>query len=365
VTTPIDRSLIGHAALAAVALAAIGMAAPIPSFPTDKNIYEQMSRQWFIQDCDDLQCFRVAVPWTLGLLPGTGYVKWRTYAVICEALAGLAMAIWVRRLGASLPAARQVLWLTALGSGALFAVHDPHTSDPLMHVLAPVLMVLLIDRRVAIAVAMSIAGVFAKEFAAVPLVVMGIARAFEQRFADTRRMLFGAALVVATWAAWNLFVRAAFNYSMAGSASASTLWSGGYLWYWYSHIGKMLAAITLAAAFGGLWLLWPVGVARGPAFLRHLTAAGLVALGVFVYVQQPERALWNFAFLVMPAAAVVFDRIPQALGWLLVATHAAIGLRMGAQLTAVPQARITLALSAGLAVMAIWYSRANHGQAAA
>jgi hypothetical protein len=121
----------------------------------------------------------------------------------------------------------------------------------------------------------------------------------------------------------------------------------------------------LAAAFGGLWLLWPVGVARGPSVLRHLTAGGLLPLGVFVYVQQPERALWNFAFLVMPAAAVVLDRVPRALGWLLVATQAAIGLRMGAQLSAVPQARMTLALSAGVALIAIWYSRTNHVQAAA
>jgi hypothetical protein len=361
----IDRTLMVHTALAAAVLAVIAVVAPIPAFPTDKNIYEQMSRQWFIQDCDDLQCFRVAVPWTLGLVPGDGYAKWRTYAVVCEALAGGAMALWVLRLDASRRAARQVLWLTALGSGALFAVHDPFTSDPLMHLLAPALMVLLVDRRVAAAIAVSMAAVLAKEFAAVPLAVMGIARAFERRFADTRQLLLGAALVVATWAAWNLYVRAAFNYSMTGSASSATLWSGGYLWYWYSHIGKMLAAITLAGAFGGLWLLWPVGVARGPLFLRYLTAAGLVPLAAFVYLQQPERALWNFAFLVMPAAAVVFERIPQALGWLLVATQAAIGLRMGAQLSVVPPARLTLALSAGLALTAIWYSRTNHGRAAA
>jgi hypothetical protein len=348
-----------------VALAAIALAAPIPSFPTDKNIYEQMGRQWFIQDCDDLQCFRIAVPWTLGLLPGEGYGKWRTYAVICETLAGWAMGIWVLRLGASSTAARQVLWLTALGAGALFAVHDPFTSDPLMHLLAPVLMVLLIDRRVAAAVAVSIGGVLAKEFAAVPLVVMGVARALEQRFADMRRLLIGAALVVLVWAAWNLFVRIVFNYSMAGSASSATLWSGGYLWYWYSHIGKALAAMTLAAAFGGLWLLWPVGVARGSSFLRLVTVGGLLPLAVFIYVQQPERALWNFAFLVMPAAAVMLDRVPQAVGWLLVATQAAVGLRVGAQLALAPPARLSLAMSVGVALMAIWYSRTNQAHASA
>ena len=65
---------------------------------------------------------------------------------------------------------------------------------------------------------------------------------------------------------------------------------------------------------GGLWLLWPAGLYWGPRELRQLTFASVPALLVFNALQQPDRALWNFAFLVMPAVAIVLDRAPHEPG---------------------------------------------------
>src|SRR5262245_33066722 len=113
------------------------------------------------------------MPWILGLLPGASAFKWKVAAVLLEAGAAVAMEQWVLRLGAAPRAASQVMWLTALGSGSLYTFFDPHTPDPLMHLLGPLLMLMLFNAQFAAAIAVSLAGVFAKEFAAVPLLVAG------------------------------------------------------------------------------------------------------------------------------------------------------------------------------------------------
>ena len=95
----------------------------------------------------------------------------------------------------------------------------------------------------------------------------------------------------------------------------------------------------------------------GPAAVRQLTWAAIGPLLLFNYVQQPDRALWNFAFVVMPAAAVMLDRVAAPFGWALVAMQALAGLRIGAQLPFAPSLRLTLlgAIMCGFAVAARAY----------
>lgn len=85
-------------------LGVVAVLSPIPPFPaaTDKPVYEQMSREWIIPDCPDLQCFRVLVPMTLGFIPiGSDYLKWRAFAVLCQIVAAVLMGRWVGMIGAS------------------------------------------------------------------------------------------------------------------------------------------------------------------------------------------------------------------------------------------------------------------------
>ena len=344
------------AAFATLALMLVAWLAPTPDFLTDRPIYEQMSRQWFIPNCDDLQCFRVGVPWMLGLFPGDGYLKWRLYAIVCQALAGLLMAQWVKQHGASERAQMQVLWLTALGAGALYTLFDPFTADPLMHLAGPALMVAIGAGRLAAALPASIAGVLAKEFAAVPLAVSALMRAQERRWNEALRLGVAALVTIAVWGAWNLYLRRAWGYSTIHSHSAELL-SGGFIVFWLGKITPVLAATAIASVFGGLWLLWPAGVAWGGGGVRRLALAAAGPLLVFNYVQQPDRALWNFAFVVMPAAAIVLDRVPAALGWTLVALQILVNLRMGAQLPFVPGVRITLTAALIVAAAAVWRAR--------
>jgi hypothetical protein len=62
--------------------------------------------------------------------------------------------------------------------------------------------------------------------------------------------------------------------------------------------------------------------------------------------------LWNFHSLVTPLAAVALGRAPAALAWATIALFAIGNLRVGAQLTFVPQARFALGASCLLALVA-------------
>ena len=354
--------LIGQLLLVTAAVGAVAALAPLPGFLTDKDVYEQMSRQWIIQDCDDLQCFRVLVPMTLGLLPGAGYLKWRAYAVICEALAAVLMGRWAQMLGAGPRTVLQVIWLTAFGAGSLYTLFDPFTSDPLMHLAGPLLMILLFQERIMTAAVVAVIGVFAKESAAVPLWVAAVTWLQQGRMRQASRALLAGAGVVAVWGTWQLVSRSLWNYSTV--QHSSKLLDGAFLAFWLDNIGPALAIVSVAAALGALWILWPAGLVWSTPDVRRLSLAAALPFLMFNYVQQPDRAIWNFAFVAMPAAAVVLGRVPPLLGWGVVGVQALVGLRIGAQLPFVPPVRVTLVAAMALAVVAVWRARLAPARAA-
>jgi hypothetical protein len=69
-------------------------------------------------------------------------------------------------------------------------------------------------------------------------------------------------------------------------------------------------------------------------------------------VQQPDRALWNLHFLVLPMAALVLDRAPT-LGALTLGTFIVGNLRVGAQLPMAPVGRLALAASMVLGIATV------------
>ena len=336
-----------------VVLGAIAALAPVPSYPTDADLYERMGREWFIRGCDEIHCPRVLVPWILGLIPAASLIKWKTLAVICEAGAAWMMERWVSRLGAPPHVASQVMWLTALGSGSLYTFFDPHTADPLMHLLGPALMLLLFSSQITAAIVISAVAVFSKKFAAVPLFVAGLTWIQQQRWAEVRCTWIGLAVVIAIWAAWVVSLRVLLGYSYGKNHSVDLL-GGGFLFYWMARLPVSVIAGSIVMTFGMLWVLWPAGLLWGPRPLTQLTLAALPCILVWCYVQQPDRALWNFAFVAMPAAAVVLARCAPALGWALVAAHALVNLRFGAQFNFVPSAKYSLIVAMALALIAVW-----------
>ena len=334
-------------------LGVVAYFSPTPTGPSDKEIYERVSRELFVGDGCDIHCFRVLVPWTLGKFPGESRVKWRAYAVLCEAAAACVMAIWVLRFGVSERTARQIAWLTAGGTGGLYTLFDPYTADPLMHLAGPLLMLLAMSGAWVVTLIAAVIGVFGKEFTVVPVVVAALTRFLQRRLGDAAKLFGIAATAFATWAYWQLTLRSWVRYDTSATPG-SYLLSGSYLGVWLTQLTPQLIVISLLGALGALWILWPVGLWIGRGEVRQITWAALLPLAAFNYVQQPDRALWNFAFIAMPAAALVLDRVGPALGWCLVAAELVVGLRLGAQLQQVPPLRLTLVVTFALAAAIAW-----------
>jgi hypothetical protein len=335
-------------------LAFVAVLTPTPWWATDRDIYVRVGKEFFVSDCTEIHCFRVLVPWVVERFPGSSAFWWKAYAVLCQAAAGVAMCHLVTRFGASRRAAVQVAWLTALGSGALYTLFDPHTSDPLMHLLLPMITMELVDLRVPRAGALATLGVFAKEIAVVPLVVMALARAVQQLPGATK-VLAVATAVVSIWLGWQLALRTLLGYT--SDATRLELHLGSFVAFWAINLSPTLVAASIVMSLGGLWLLWFVGLWWGPRSLRQLTFAAVPVILIFCAVQQPDRALWNFAFLFMPAVAVALGAMDRRLAWVVVGACVLANLRVGAQLAFVPPARLSLALSAALVFAALLQRR--------
>jgi hypothetical protein len=98
----------------------------------------------------------------------------------------------------------------------------------------------------------------------------------------------------------------------------------------------------------------PVGVLLASRRLRLLAVVSLPVAALFGYVQQPDRALWNFHFLAAPLAATVLDGAPPALAVATVAAFVVANLRVGAQLPIAFLGRAALAASMVLAAASAW-----------
>src|SRR5262249_30088202 len=92
--TSFRMKLAASFAACVVILGIVAAASPIPNRETDRDVYEATAARVVVPDCGDLQCFRVLVPWFLGRLPGPSVVKWKGYAVVCNAATLVAVFLW-------------------------------------------------------------------------------------------------------------------------------------------------------------------------------------------------------------------------------------------------------------------------------
>jgi len=348
-------------AVFAALLAAVAALAPAPWYATDRGTYVTIGQRWILPDCGDLHCYRVLVAWTLEHLPGPSVFKWKTYAVLANAGAAVALGTLCLAFGLSRRAATYASWLAAFGFGSLYTLFDPYTSDPLMFLLGPVLMTLLIGGHFAAAGIIATVGALGKEFAIAPLWIFTIYSAVDRAWQRFARVLFAAMTATLIWTLFHLWLTLKYNYSYGGSASAD-VFGGGYIRLWASYMSPRVAASVLFAEFGALFLLIPVGLFFATWQMRQLTLAAVPALVALAYVQQPDRALWNFHFLAVPLAVLVLESLPEILAWVFIAAYALANLRFGAQLAFAPSARFPVAVSVALALAAIGWKIARRAR---
>jgi hypothetical protein len=343
----------------AIVLAAVAAIAPKPWYGTDRGTYETVGRELVIPDCSELHCFRVLVAWPLESLPGPSLLKWKAYAVLANAGAAMAVGSLCLVLGLSSQASIYATWLSALGFGSFYTVFDCYTSDPLMFLLGPLLTAELLRGRRGRSTVLGSIGVLAKEFAAAPLWIYTLWTALRRNWDVALRSLLAASTVTMVWMALHVWLVVSHNYSYGGSASAD-LAGGGFLVRWYSLVGLRGAVMAVFVEFGALYVLFPFGLLRASRELRLLVVAAIPAAAALAYVQQPDRALWNFHFLVIPIAVLALENLPSWCVWLFIALFALANLRVGAQLPWVPPSLISLALStlvAGVAAAVTMFKR--------
>ena len=348
-------------ALFAVLLGLIAWGSPLPQRVTDRDVYEATAAHGVVRDCSDIHCFRVLVPWLLGPLPGSSILKWKMYAVVCNAAAAVAVFFLALTFGTS----RRAAWIASIGSafgfGSLYTLHDVYTSDPLMYLMGPLLTNQLLIGRVGVAASVAALGVLAKEFAAAPLYLVTTVFAVERRWLEAARAFAAANAALIVWLVFTLTLMLRFNYTYAGSASAD-LGGGGNLVGWLHRQSLRGVAAAMFNEFGVLYILTPVGFFLAPRRLRLAAMASLPFAALFAYVQQPDRALWNFHFLVLPLAALVLDRAPR-LGALTLGAFIAGNLRVGAQLPIASIGRLALGASILLGIATVVVALRAMGEA--
>ena len=336
----------------AVLLVTVAFLAPAPDRTTDRDTYEATATHGVVADCSDLQCFRVLVAWTLGVLPGRSVPKWKIYAAFSNAAAAVVLGQLCRSVGLSTQVAAMSTWATAFGFGSLYTLYDPFSSDPLMFLMGPLLTLLLLRGRLRIAALVGALGVLAKEFAAVPLFVFALAAAMRRQWPLALRALASANAALLVWMSLQFWLMLRFNYTYSNSASTQLL-SGGNLVGWLSRLSPRLAVSSVFTEFGAIWLLAPAGFFLGPSTLRWLSIAAIPPALLFSYVQQPDRALWNFHYLIIPLAMIAASRLPTWWSWALVGFFAFANLRLGGQLAFVPAARLAVLVSVVIAAVAV------------
>jgi hypothetical protein len=351
----------------AVVLGVIAWASPEPDRVTDRGLYEATAAQIIVPDCSDLQCFRVLVPWVLGRMPGRSVVRWKAYATLANA--GAAVGVWVLCL--TLGFQRRAAWMAAaisgFGFGSLYTLHDPFTSDPLMFAVGPATTAALMLERFGTAAAIAVVGVFAKEFAAAPLYAFAAYAASERRWMTAVRAFVAGNAAFIAWAVLTIALMLRFDYTYGWNGNGSAdFGNGAALALWLQHQSARGIAFAMFNEFGALYILAPAGLLLAPRRLRRLALVSLPIAAIFGYVQQPDRGLWNFHYLVAPLAVLVLERAPAALAWGTIVSFAIGNLRVGAQLPIAGVARVAIALSLVLAVVSTvtaWRSRSG-GQVA-
>jgi hypothetical protein len=328
----------------AIALAVVAAAAPAIDRVTDRDTYEAAATRGIVRDCSDIHCFRVLVPWTVGLLPGPSLVRWKLYAAAANAGAAIVVFDLALLLGLSHRAATFASIASAFGFGSMYTLFDPYTADPLMYLLGPLLTNELLRGRVVLAALIGSAGTLAKEFAAAPLYMFSAFAAIRGEWLRSLRALAAANAALIVWLSLQLTLILAFNYGYGGNPSTDLL-GGGYLRPWLAKLSARGALSAMLNEYTAFYVLAPIGLWFADRRLRQLALVAVPIAAVFAYVQQPDRALWNFHFLVVPLGAVVLERVSPSLAWATLALFAATNLKVAAQWDFVPPARYIMPLT--------------------
>ena len=341
------KVLLFNAALAAV----IHLAAPEQPRLSDRAEYEYNGLEVLAPRCPHtIYCYRILVPIVLAQLPVDPELRWRGLAWLAHTATGTIVA-------AALPAGSPLIASVLLQSSYAFTftAYDPYSPDPIVFVIAALILYYWTADRAFAATLLAIVFVFAKETVALIASAPAIAAVVYRDRATWWRWLAPAALAWITLLTFHWYMDTFAGWGIAKNPAASFS-TGSWLALWWQNNPSLLRkALMIFSPFGFAWLFAALGCRHATLSLRQLAIGAVLPLAALVYVQTPERALGNAFFVVIPLATIFLSRVPAAPAWAATITSALVTAKIGLSTAWLPSISILLipaSLSAAWAIAA-------------
>jgi hypothetical protein len=345
----------------AVLAGLVQAAAPAQPKLTDRADYDYNSVQPLAPFCPNtIYCYRVLVPMLLAKVPLEPELRWRGLQWLAHTATGTIVAI------AGMPAGSP--WIASVllqGSYAFaFTAYDPYSADPVVFLIAALLLYCWIGDRALVATLLAVVFVFAKETVALIALAPAIAAMVFRDRAAWWRWLVPAALAWITLLSFHWYMDTYAGWGIAKNPAASFS-TGSWLALWWKNNPSLIhKALIVFSPFGFAWLFAPLGYRHASLPIRQLAAGAAVPLLGLVYVQTPERALGNAFFVIVPLAAAFLSQVAPAAAWAAAITSALVTARMGLSSEFLPSSTVLLVPATLAAMWAIaTYQRPEHREA--
>ena len=332
----------------------VNAGAPAQPARSDRAQYDFNTDHPFSADCNNsLYCFRVLDPLVLGLIPAESESRWRAQQWLGHTVAGTLTALFSAEFGS--PWMVSVMVQTSYG--LTFAAYDPYTPDPVIFVLAALVLRCWMTDRAYLVTLIGVIGVFAKETVALLVSAPALAVMYDRTLGQRWRWLVPPASAWITLGAFHWTMGHYFGWSISKNAAASFS-TGSWLAIWWKANPLSMKALMVFAPYGFGWIFAALGFRHAPAPVRSLAIGFILPLAALVFVQTPERALGNAFFVVVPLAAAWLSQIPATVAWLAVITNALLTTRVGLSTEALPSTtRLLLPATIAAAIALVAYAR--------
>lgn len=332
----------------------------VPGQPaySDQDAYDYVGRHGLGADCPfSVYCYRVLVPALVEAMPGAHDRRWRAYEYLSTSLAAFVTSVAVARLVPMW----QAPWLATLAAqttfGFTFTAYDPYSADPMVFLMAALLLLAWLRDWPWAALGLASIGVFAKETVALVAVSAGLA-AVVRGTAPTRRwwvgqagvacaLLLGFHWVMDTYRGWGISIN-----------PASKFFEGAWLAVWLENMDSpWRIAFLLFVPFGLGWVYAWLGYRTAPDRLRALALGSIGPMLALNYVQNPERALGNAFFVVVPLVVVFLSRVPPPAAFTAVVTNGLLTAKVGLSTPWLPPSRVLMIPAVAAALWVAWLAK--------
>lgn len=346
------RYWLGIFALNAALAVSLRVIAPAQPVVSDRAAYEYVGQNGLAPGCPvTVYCYRILVPVVLDRVPLPSETRWRLFEALSNIAAGFVLALAVARAVPVPLAPLLATMVVQAGYGFTFTAYDPYTADPFVFLISATFALAWIADWPVVSVGLAVVGGFVKETVALVATAAGLGALFarEPRWRQWAMAVVVAWLVVLgfhwvmdTYAGWTI-----------ATSPAARFAAGSWLAVWSADKSAAWIAFLLFVPFGFVWVYALLGYRYAPPRLRALALGAAVPMLALNYVQNPERALANAFFVVIPLAAAFLARLPSRLALLAVVTNGLLTAKVGLSTVWLPQSRFLLipaALSAAWAI---------------